>query len=247
MDVYWLEQNQADLPAHFAWLSRSEADRFQTFHFAKRRMDWLLGRWTGKLAVATHLGLSHDDATLRDIEIVAAPSGAPEIFVSGKLLDIAVSLSHSGDAGVCALSNSGRALGCDLEQIEPRGELFAAEYFTADEQALVGGAASDDERWRMVALLWSAKESALKALRAGLRLDTRCVRVILEPYTMGPSGTERDWLPLRVHYTAGQLFRGWWRESGNLVQTLVGDPAPNQPIEYRVPIGEYRASMLSAP
>lgn len=232
MDVYWLEQNQADLPAHLAWLSKSEADRFHTFRFAKRRMDWLLGRWTGKLAVATHLGLSQDDATLRDIEIVAAPSGAPEIFVARKLLDIAISLSHSGDVGVCALSNSGRALGCDLELIEPRGELFAAEYFTDDEQTLVRGTASEAERWRMVALLWSAKESALKALRAGLRLDTQCVRVTLESYAMRPPGTERDWLPLRVHYTAGQLFRGWWRESGNFVQTLVGDPAPNPPVQY---------------
>src|SRR5690242_21723187 len=109
MEVYWLEQNQADLPAELNWLSKSETVRHSTFHFAKRRGDWLLGRWTGKLAVATHLGMCYDAATLRGIEIVAAPSGAPEVFVAGKLLDVAISLSHSGDTAACALSGSGRA------------------------------------------------------------------------------------------------------------------------------------------
>jgi 4'-phosphopantetheinyl transferase len=244
MGVYWLEQNQTDLPAGLDWLSTRETDRYNTFQFAKRRSDWLLGRWTGKLAVATHLGFCFESTVLRRIEIVAAPSGAPEVFVAGKLLDIAISLSHSADRAACALSGAGRALGCDLEQIQERSSAFVTDYFTADEQALVGSV-TNSEKWPLVALLWSAKESALKALRAGLRLDTRCVRVMVEWYAVRPPNAGGDWLPLRVGYTRGELFRGWWRESEQFVQTLVADPAPDSPIQYLVPGTQYRVAVTA--
>ena len=64
------------------------------------------------------------------------------------------------------------ALGCDLEVIEPRSEEFVADYFTTEEQKMVSQAPIAD-RSKLLALLWSAKESALKALREGLRFDTR--------------------------------------------------------------------------
>lgn len=233
MDVYWLQQSQANLPAELDWLSRRETSRVNEFQFAKRRADWLLGRWTAKLAVVSHLRLCCDYATLRNVEIIATPPGAPEVMLSGKLLDIAISLSHSNDMAACALTSSGRTLGCDLEQVEPRSDAFITDYFTGDEQALVRSS-SPECCWRLVALLWSAKESALKALRAGLRLDTRTVRVTLEADELKAADLTRDWLPLHVRYTGGQMFLGWWRESGNFVQTIVGDAPPSVPIELSV-------------
>ena len=50
--------------------------------------------------------------------------------------------------------------------IEPRSDAFVADYFTIEEQALVARASAAD-RDRILALLWSGKESALKALREG--------------------------------------------------------------------------------
>jgi len=242
MDVNWLQQRQVNLPAELDWLSTQEASRVNEFQFAKRRADWLLGRWTAKLAVASHLRLCCDRATLRNVEIIATPSGAPEVMLSGKLLDIAISLSHSSDMAVCALTGSGRTLGCDLEQVEPRSDAFITDYFTADEQALVRRSSAEC-CWRLVALLWSAKESALKALRAGLRLDTRTVRVTLEADELKAADLICDWLPLHVRYTGGQMFLGWWRESGNFVQTIVGDPPPNVPMEVSVVVTERAAAV----
>lgn len=69
-------------------------------------------------------------------------------------------------------------LGCDLELIEPHSDALVADYFTADEQAMVARTLAAD-RSRGLDLLWSAKESALKGLRVGLRLDIRCVSVTL--------------------------------------------------------------------
>jgi 4'-phosphopantetheinyl transferase len=60
--------------------------------------------------------------------------------------------------------------------VEARSPAFVEDYFSADEQALIADI-SLPERSLLLALLWSAKESALKALRVGLRLDTRCMSV----------------------------------------------------------------------
>jgi 4'-phosphopantetheinyl transferase len=62
--------------------------------------------------------------------------------------------------------------------IELRSDAFVADYFTAEEQPLVARASSPVDGLRLLAPVSSGKESALKALREGLRLDTRCVIVM---------------------------------------------------------------------
>ena len=176
MDVYWLEQTEGDVPAENDWLSASEAVVLNGMRFAKRRADWRLGRWTAKRAVAVYLNLPGHPRALTGTEIRPAPSGAPEVFVTNKPAPVTISLSHRAGRAVCAIGLSGGALGCDLETIEPRSDAFVADYFTTSEQALVERAPGADRSW-LLALLWSGKESALKALRTGLRLDTRCVIV----------------------------------------------------------------------
>ena len=57
MQIYWLEQTEADVPAGEEWLSPSEALRSNAIPFAKRRNDWRLGRWTAKSAWAAYLKL----------------------------------------------------------------------------------------------------------------------------------------------------------------------------------------------
>jgi len=113
-----------------------------------------------------------------------------------------------------------------LELIEPRSDAFIADYFTVEERASIMQTAAT-ERPLLVTLLWSAKESALKALREGLRLDTRSVEV-----TCGPAAflAEAAWHPLQVQCTDGHAFHGWWQRDGNLMRTLVAVPAPAQPI-----------------
>jgi len=82
----------------------------------------------------------------------------------------------------------------------------------------------------LLALLWSAKESALKALHQGLRLDTRSLIV-----SLGDGPYERiGWSPLRVRHTDGQLFHGWWRCGDCAVRTVVADPVPAVPIPLQI-------------
>ena len=243
--VSWLEQTETDLPADQNWLSASETVRLNGMRFAKRRADWRLGRWTAKRAVAGYLNLPDQPQTLPAIEIRAAPSGAPAAFVSNQPASIAISLSHRSGTAVCAVAPAGVALGCDLELIEPRSDVFVGDYFTAEEQALVARASGASARLRLVTLIWSGKESTLKALRVGLRLDTRSVGVALAdalrhengdseiedpPVISRPSHSVNTWRPLRVRYTDGQTFHGWWQHTGSLVRTLVAAPPPAPPI-----------------
>ncbi len=39
MEIYWLEQTDADVPAENDWLSANEAVRLNTMRFARRRND----------------------------------------------------------------------------------------------------------------------------------------------------------------------------------------------------------------
>jgi 4'-phosphopantetheinyl transferase len=114
--------------------------------------------------------------------------------------------------------------------IEPRSDAFVADYFTANEQALIAHAPATD-RSRLLALLWSGKESTLKALRTGLRVDTRCVIVSPAEALFALNG----WSPLQVRYGDGRVFDGWWQRKDNILRTLVADPPPDSPIPLRVP------------
>ncbi len=157
---------------------------------------------------------------------------------------ITVSISHSAGMALCALALSFGALGCDLETIEPRNDAFVRDYFTGEELELVAQAAEKD-RPLVSTLLWSAKESALKALQAGLRLDTRCVIVspgnVLEEYGNHPDFSEGladaglDWRPMCVRYVKGQTLQGWWHHDRTMVRTLVGSPQPASPVLLIIP------------
>jgi len=122
------------------------------------------------------LGARLERAGLRNVEIRAAASGAPKVFFEGECAPLSLSLSHRAGLGACVIGTPGMALGCDLEFVEPHSATFAADYFSTLEQELVMAAGLVNRDW-FLALLWSAKESALKALQEGLRLDTRSVNV----------------------------------------------------------------------
>ena len=225
MNIYWAEQHAFDVPDDDGWLSDGEAAHLSRLRIPKRRADWRVGRWTAKCAIAACVEALPGD--LATIEVRAAASGAPEVFIAGASAAISISLSHRGDKAICGVAPRAAALGCDLELIEPRSDAFVGDYFTEAEQASVAGL-PDTYRFQMIALLWSAKESVLKALKVGLRLSTRSLQV-------SPSFVPENhgWCWLRVDTGEGQDFEGWWRSSGKFVQTVVARPVPAPPIELK--------------
>jgi 4'-phosphopantetheinyl transferase len=225
MDVYWLEQTESDVPPGNEWLSGNEDILLAGLHVAKRRADWRLGRWTAKCAVAACLKLRVPPAGMAEIEISARPSGAPQVRVATGLAPAEISLSHSGGLAICAVAGPDAVIGCDLEIVETHSAAFIRDYFTDEERAEIARAPASHQP-SLVSALWSAKESALKALQEGLRLDTRSVSGRL----CGWADDVHRWYPLQVECEQGEVFHGWWQRAGNMVRTVVARPEPAMPI-----------------
>jgi 4'-phosphopantetheinyl transferase len=208
------------------WLHFSEQKVLSGFKFPKKRNDWVLGRWTAKNAVRNFLKKSHPRLLMYGIEIVSAEDGAPEVFYNGAPLPAFISLSHSHGTAFCVVSDPGTQLGCDLEKIEPRSELFVRDYFTKNEQDFIS--LNDKASHTLWAnLVWSAKESALKALRLGLSIDTRSVEV-----DFTASDEIAYWKKFKVTASGhGIVFQGYWRCASNFVLTVVTDAQAFELIE----------------
>lgn len=237
MQVLWLEQTVAEVSREADWLNPRELARLGQMRVAKRREDWRLGRWTAKQAVALFLELPNDPATLATIEIIPADSGAPFVCFENSA-PVSISLTHREGRAACAIAEGGVQLGCDLEIVEPRCDAFVSDYFTPQEQQLVERVCVANG-FRLLALLWSAKESALKALQTGLRLDTRSIAIDLgEEYDQLDRAISLDselssckelWHPFRAIHSSEQLFDGWWQLRGEIVRTLVSAPQSPPP------------------
>ena len=212
--VFWLEQRSRDVPAGNEWLAPSELSRLAAMRFVRRREDWRLGRWTAKHAVLAYLDLPGGLGELPEIEIRPSAGGAPEAFLAGRRAAVAISLSHRMGVGFCAVAPYGTMLGCDIEAVEPRGSGFVAAYFTPEEQDLIRHTPRPGQD-ELIALLWSAKESVLKALGVGLRRAT--TDVLVHPAGNAPPDT---WGPLCAHTVEGGVFHGWHRDAGSLVRTV---------------------------
>ena len=131
--IYWTlarpAWDEANPPDDF--LSVEEKKRLSELRFQKRRTDWLRGRWTAK-----HLLLQADPAChslpIQSIQVANEPEGAPYLLIDGsQRYRRTLSISHCGPYALCALSDS--RMGCDLEHIERRPDIFIEDFFTRPE------------------------------------------------------------------------------------------------------------------
>jgi 4'-phosphopantetheinyl transferase len=210
MTVRWIQVDDSSVPEDDDWLGPDEKKVLAGLALAKRRREWRLGRYAAKKLLSS---FANTDEPAR-VQVIAAEDGAPEGFLDRDPLGVSLSISHRDGIAACTLS-SDTVVGCDLEAVEPRTARFVADFFTKRESAMAEGSAPEERNLR-VALTWSAKESALKVLRIGLRRDTRDVEVEL-------GGVEEDhgWHPFEARLRPEQrLFRGWWCRRQDLVFTI---------------------------
>jgi 4'-phosphopantetheinyl transferase len=214
-ELRFLSQGMSDAPASSEWLSPLEASYVERLRFPKRRLEFRLGRWTAKRALAIYLGRSDAPADLAAVVIDRAPDGAPAPFVDGRPADAYLTMTDRADQAVCLVGPPGTRLGCDLELVEPRTDAFVLDFLTPAERDLVLAAPEGGARALLANLVWCAKESSLKVLRTGLRRDTLTVEVSL------PGGPAVDgWEPLEVRLAEGGGHHGWWRRFGAFVLTV---------------------------
>ena len=103
-------------------------------------------------------------------------------------------------------------VGADIETIEQRAASFVADFFTLAEQERINSAPAH-LRDTLATAIWSAKEAVLKALREGLRIDTRRVTCRVDMGQVAPE----EWTPfvvemdeqLRADFPGS--WSAWWR------------------------------------
>jgi 4'-phosphopantetheinyl transferase len=215
------------------WLAPGELARAESFG-ERRRRDFRLGRWVAKQALRAWLGPKVLPSSL-DIE--PDEDGAPRIVGGRGAAPCGLSLSHRQDRALCVLFPLELAAGCDLEWIEPRSDAFLEDFFTPDERARVAVEAGG-RRWLVQNLIWSAKESCLKALHVGLGRDTRSIEVSLPELDLPPAG---GWRPLSAvdreavresgeGRRGAPAFFGWWLERDGFVLTVLGRGGLDPPV-----------------
>ena len=204
-------------------LSPAEFQKFSTFRFAKRRNEWLLGRWAAK--ALAHSLPAYQQYTLNQIEIHNAPQGAPHIQLpDGMTPEDCLTISHSDASALCALATGPDVrIGADLEKIDARTETFVLDYFTPAECQLVK-VYSDETRAVVVTLIWSLKESMLKALGVGLRWDTRAVEVSGLQDSLSENDGMGGWQSIQVAEAKAseRVWMGWWQRRDPFILTLAG-------------------------
>ncbi len=228
MAIRWWSAGLADLPSDTGWIDDAERHRFGSMRYRKRRDEAMLARWTAKSTVARALGMPTDPAGLAAITVRNASDGAPEVSVEGRPAELIIGMTDRADWAVTAVLFGQARIGCDLELVEPRSEAFVADYFTEAEQAPVADAPNRD---LAANLIWSAKESALKVLRTGLRKDTREVEVDYHPEGDG------EWSPLVVRADDGREMPGWWTRYGSFVLTMAAAVETSPPVSLERPPG----------
>jgi 4'-phosphopantetheinyl transferase len=234
-NVAWGWQPRSSVPPHDSWLTPVEQRAQERFAVPKRRDDWRLGRWTAKHVVAGWLQRHGRPARPDDVAIVARAhdDGFPVVSVPDGPAP-SISITHCDGVAVCIAGRPDAAVGCDLERIGPRPASFAADWFTPAELQFVD-AATDERRSEVVTLIWSAKESALKALGQGLRIDTRAVEVQLDEH--GDHARGAGWQGVSVVTSTGRSFSGWWWRTELHVLVfvagggLLGGPPPRPMLE----------------
>jgi 4'-phosphopantetheinyl transferase len=235
--INWLLQSTSDHPdlargiAPAGLLSDAEQVRLAALKTDKRRRDWLLGRWTAKRLIQSYVERQTGLRLPLDALIIDTDSdGAPRLIADRPyhllpaICNLRLSISHSGDRAFCALLEEAN-VGADIERIEPRDRQFVEDYFTAEELLQVWLAPAEQYE-TVITAIWSAKESALKALRLGLSVDTRSVACSIA----GPDPA-RGWADIAFALDRRLLgpaiapaLTGWWRVADGYVLTVAATP-----------------------
>lgn len=167
--------------------------------------------------------LAGEADTEGSVAVLASASGAPEAFVLGRPIAASLSLSHSHGVAVAALGPAGSRVGVDLEAVEDRSAGFLVDWFTPSEQAFVAASRNGEEALAAT-LVWSAKESVLKALREGLRVPPKEVEV-----APGRGPADGDFRPFSARGPGSDEWEGWWRAEGGFVYSFVSKPSGGPP------------------
>lgn len=202
------------------FLSPQERERLTSLRFQKRRQEWLHGRWVAKHLIQRVLS-DFGELTLSEISIENRADGSPWVFVKGEEVQGELSISHREGWACAAFSqNTEISLGIDVEKIEKRDPAFYMDYFT-DREKVNRALISEMSEEMYYTFLWSTKEAALKALKLGLRIDTRKIEILLGGFDTISRSFACSWFSISIQVLGvGENWTGFGYIREQFVMTL---------------------------
>ncbi|WP_169233541.1 4'-phosphopantetheinyl transferase family protein [Chryseobacterium antibioticum] len=142
-------------------LSEREEKEYNDFKFEKRKISYILGRISAKLAISDLL----PNIQFNSISIGHGVFGFP--VVAGLSENIQVSISHSSNLGVALAFPEEHPVGIDIEEIDHKKTTLIKRFVTLDGHDYF----PDITETEGVFMYWSAMEALSKILNTGLTLD----------------------------------------------------------------------------
>ncbi|ALC91529.1 hypothetical protein AM500_18370 [Bacillus sp. FJAT-18017] len=176
------------------WLTTEESVSWQSMKHRRKRMEWLSSRVAAKAAAVNWLE-KYYELPLRPelITIFNTKYGIPYVKWPLQISTPNLSMSHTDNIGVATVSCNYIVHGCDIEKIKDRHSAFSNYFLTSDESVLwfnnnIKIHYGFVERKTIETMLWSAKESIIKAI---ISKDTSKKFINMFHITLNPS-TKND-------------------------------------------------------
>ncbi|HWI60598.1 MAG TPA: 4'-phosphopantetheinyl transferase superfamily protein [Symbiobacteriaceae bacterium] len=149
-------------------LSPDERTRADRYKFEQDRRRFIAARASMRAILGARLGLAPERVPFR-----YGPHGKPALAECRAGEPLHFNLSDSGDWAVLGLTHAGE-IGVDIEALRPIPEIasIAERFFSPAEEAWLRSLPLHEQPWAFHRI-WTCKEAYLKALGAGLSLDTR--------------------------------------------------------------------------
>jgi 4'-phosphopantetheinyl transferase len=221
--IYWMvdEQNKLAGESPPTFLHTNETCEFLEIKNLKRRSQWLHGRWTAKNLLQKY----HPDCSsspLSEILIKKSETGAPfAAHPIGRELSGSLSISHKDALAASALVLESQArIGIDLERIESRMVEYFEAYLTSQELDTLETCRIGDQPL-FLTLIWSAKESVLKAIGSRFQEPKDIeINVLLEE-------AKTDWAHYEILVSLDKKnpliefnWQGWWKVYKKYILTI---------------------------
>ncbi|MBD8591214.1 4'-phosphopantetheinyl transferase superfamily protein [Peribacillus simplex] len=152
------------------WLTNEESVSWVFRIYRRKRIDWLSSRIAAKAAAIKWLEINYKLELLpKLINIFNADSGMPHLKWPLDIRTPNLSISHKNDIGVASVSGTNIFHGCDIEFIKERQPGFSTYFLSSYEKELwfkneVKVNNEIVEKKCIETMLWSAKESIIKAI-----------------------------------------------------------------------------------
>lgn len=194
------------------WLSEEEIDKYQTYALPKRKLEYLTGRISAKMSIASFLEKNSKlniHPAPSEIRISNLESGRPTfLFENPKLLSHPedISISHSNQYA-CAVSSK-KFCGVDIQSCNATLARVKDKFCSPAEERYLNSMFNSLGSLPILSLLWSAKEAVKKNLSiikmpGFLEIHLKDITIHKENvYKMNFSISENDMLPCKVSVIA---------------------------------------------